>query len=834
MIHDHHMDIYNRPPAISEDTVQYRLYPTQQSADKVSALTLATVLKSHADDLLPGFLWHRDPFELKVVSDSSGWLLEGTVRVGDCVDDEWCVVWLLREISKKWDVVISVSDSDGEFLLIEAAEVIPPWVTPSNAENRIWIYNSQLHLIPLSYTSSSSSRPPKRQTPGRNQSDDEGVDFLEDDSYISVKDALKFIRDETVQTRAPSELEDVVWNRISRYPAAATQHTHVTRAWLPTDIAKALRVDPTLVQKPAETFYTRDAIQLRAAHRMSRFPPQPTVLTTVRMTRVAYAQLVGQKFHPTKIWGYWKEKEGTNEWRWRDVGMKLASGFEMLYQESKNRSDATSNTAQVTVRPTFSSRKDALRRDPEYVSYVERLRSGGYFGSEVPESNLWKTLENKAAAAYVDSRKEDDVRRPSFASKMNAALKAAGDIDFSKCPEEGSDNWLDVGAEDFNLQNMEPGRSSGVDTMGVDRKEEELVQDQALKLKSLAQKIEKFVEGEGDLDGALFDDDDADDDFSEGMPDSDVDSDPEAGADVDDAAKSQLVPGLELGEYGKMPPLFYANSQKVGPNPETEKEPPNEPVVDEDKEPPQVMRPIRPPILPRDKFDGVDSDDETDEDELPVWNEDSDEDHPELVGEVEPDMNEEEEEFLAFSRKALGISNEQWNDIINERKNRGAFVPHTITLLESKPQASEQPQNGGGTNIWSQSANGSNTGKNAALDSFESVMQAMDVELARSRPSNGKHKPSAMSKEKGKGKATEAAIPVDGDIDAAMDAELKALLGSEGLGDESDGDEEGGDTGIDYNLIKNFLESFKSQAGLSGPVSNLAGRLQPDFKLPRD
>jgi hypothetical protein len=88
---------------------------------------------------------------------------------------------------------------------------------------------------------------------------------------------------------------------------------------------------------------------------------------------------------------------------------------------------------------------------------------------------------------------------------MNAALKAAGDIDFSKCPEEGSSDWLDVGAEDFNLQSMEPGRSSGVDTMGVDHKEEEMAQDQALKLRSLAQKIEKFVEGEGDLDGALFD-----------------------------------------------------------------------------------------------------------------------------------------------------------------------------------------------------------------------------------------------------------------------------------------------------------------------------------------
>lgn len=112
-------------------------------------------------------------------------------------------------------------------------------------------------------------------------------------------------------------------------------------------------------------------------------------------------------------------------------------------------------------------------------------------------------------------------------------------------------------------------------------------------------------------------------------------------------------------------------------------------------------------------------------------------------------------------------------------------------------------------------------------------MQAMDIELARSRPSNGKENPSTR-KDKGKGKATEADIPVDGDIEAAMDAELKTLLEREGLGNDTDDDDQDMDPGIDYNLIKNFLESFKSQGGLSGPVSNLAGRLQPDFKLPRD
>jgi hypothetical protein len=28
------------------------------------------------------------------------------MRVGACVDDEWCVVWLLREVSKLWDVAV--------------------------------------------------------------------------------------------------------------------------------------------------------------------------------------------------------------------------------------------------------------------------------------------------------------------------------------------------------------------------------------------------------------------------------------------------------------------------------------------------------------------------------------------------------------------------------------------------------------------------------------------------------------------------------------------------------------------------------------------------------
>jgi hypothetical protein len=120
---------------------------------------------------------------------------------------------------------------------------------------------------------------------------------------------------------------------------------------------------------------------------------------------------------------------------------------------------------------------------------------------------------------------------------------------------------------------------------------------------------------------------------------------------------------------------------------------------------------------------------------------------------------------------------------------------------------------------------------NPNLDSFEAVMRAMDEELVRLRSQNTSTSSQSSSlRDNGKGKARAQGVEEDADVETAMDAELKAALEHDEDG-EVDLDAEGN---IDYNMIKNFLESFKSQAGLSGPVSNLAGRLQPSWGLPRD
>ncbi|KAI0001888.1 SGT1 protein-domain-containing protein [Russula vinacea] len=765
--------IFNRPPSIAEDTVQYAVYPPDSNSDRTSVTSLALAIEHFVESLLTDFLWHRDIFQVKVVQDTT-----------DLDDDEWCVVWLLREVSEKWDVTISIRDSDGEFLLIEAADSLPSWVTPSVAENRVWIHKSHLHLI-LSH-----------------MYDDEDMTMNHD--FLNISDALK-----------------------------------LAKAYLPIDIAKALSVDPALVQKATEIFYTRDAVQLRAAHKMTRFPPQPCLLRTVRLTRTAYAQLVGQKFYPPKVFGRWQEKEGTSQWRWRDLGLKISCGFEMLYQEGGARKDK-SNTSLGDLNTAIQARKEALQRDQEYVKYIESIRGAGYFRGEMEGSQLWNELESKAVETFLRSRREDGASRPSFASQVNAAIAKADDLEPSLDIED-HDDWLTVSAENFDSVLQEKmglnDASSTSREMDIDHPpqsengEDNITKTQVAKLRDLASKVDAFVTGDGDVEGAIFEDEKSsgedEGDFSdERFSDSEVDSsdNEESASAARQDALEKLVPGIDASEYGRMPASFYDRSQRVAPSELT-----TDVMEVESAESAREggisstwSGSVRAPILARDRYEGVDSDDDTEGEDSPA-DEEEEEEQPQLVGEIEVDMAEEEEEFLEFSRQTLGISDDQWQQILRERRGRGAFVPSYVreeshplsenSIPKSRTQSTPEsvPRNPAAESGMA----------NPNLDSFEAVMRAMDEELVRARSqktSTNIRNPSLD--DKGKGKARAQGVEEGADIETAMDAELKAALEHDD-DDEADLDAEGN---VDYNLIKNFLESFKSQAGL----------LQPGWGLPRD
>src|ERR1700761_3946794 len=152
-----------------------------------------------------------------------------------------------------------------------------------------------------------------------------------------------------------------------------------------------------------------------------------------------------------------------------------------------------------------------------------------------------------------------------------------------------------------------------------------------------------------------------------------------------------------------------------------------------------------------------------------------------------------------------------------------AFVPVGSDIKSNLSESSASPT---ASNAGAQKTS---VTRNKNLDSFEAVMQAMERELAKHKP------PRATDAAKAPAASDMMqASRIEGDdgegIEAALDRELHASL----VRDDDEGEELEQETDPKYNLIKNFLESYKSQDGLSGPVSNLAGRLQPGWKLPRD
>lgn len=96
---------------------------------------------------------------------------------------------------------------------------------------------------------------------------------------------------------------------------------------------------------------------------------------------------------------------------------------------------------------------------------------------------------------------------------MNAAIAKADDLGPSQDVED-ADDWLTVSAEDFDsvLQekmrlNVVPNTDHGMDVDHSPRPEDEeddFSQTRVTKLRDLAHKVDAFVSGKGDVEGAMF------------------------------------------------------------------------------------------------------------------------------------------------------------------------------------------------------------------------------------------------------------------------------------------------------------------------------------------
>lgn len=357
------------PKRLPEDCVEYVVYAINQTLeDALATRTRLTQISKSANDLtkkhLKDYIWQRDSFELKLYPNPTTQLhdkrppikdqtiaktphLHGRTNFGDSVADEWLIVYLLVELSKQCrEAWIRVYDTDGEFLLIEAANALPKWLNPDIAENRVWINNGHLRIIPLDADSQPRNLP--------------------------LPEALKFIGARSDKLIITPFIEDAAFSRLREYPSAIATSLHYALTTIPRRLAYMLHSKAAYISPAVEAFYLRDPIALKPLATKDTatlsFPPEDFVTVSVAFTKVGYAQLRSQLFDTPPSWtGVIPRLQDSKV----EMGMKLACGFEMMVSDPQNRDQRVVREIQLLLEDVESG-EESLPTDVEVEGWVRR------------------------------------------------------------------------------------------------------------------------------------------------------------------------------------------------------------------------------------------------------------------------------------------------------------------------------------------------------------------------------------------------------------------------------------------------------------------------------
>ncbi|KAK8673000.1 hypothetical protein V6N13_111356 [Hibiscus sabdariffa] len=391
---------------LPDDTVFYSIYPDSSlSQDSLQSLHLQ-ILNS-VSPFVSSYIWQHQPFTLSIFFHPFPHL-QGHLRFGDNLNDEWFTVFLLFQISATFpSLSIQVHDSDGEFLLIEAAYHLPRWLNPENSQNRAFIRRGKLHIIP--------------QTALPNPTLSESLKFLIENEEASV---------------APGSVQSVLKSRITGYPEKAKLNTHTVRVRVPVTVAQVLKHSPSLISLAVEGFYDRDLDSMKHAAKMERFlkggkEEVEMVTVAVKMSRAMYAQLMQQRFQAPKCYPM-PPKKGDLE---AELGLKISCGFEMMYQEKKKEGEEGKGSG--------------------WKMYKESLENSGYFNGMIPGSKEYNRLMEKAEEYYRNSSLFSKTRE-----MLNAPVRqideilslpySADDFRNEDIPPSDDDSWLYSGEDELN------------------------------------------------------------------------------------------------------------------------------------------------------------------------------------------------------------------------------------------------------------------------------------------------------------------------------------------------------------------------------------------------
>jgi hypothetical protein len=383
------------PKKLPEDVVEYIIFIIDTRLSDIQTRERLQAFQRALQDLkkkfLKEYIWQRDEIKLDLVRENDRWLLKGQTNYGDSVADEWLIVYFLRELSKEFkDAWIRIYDTDGEFLLIEAANALPKWLTPEVAEHRVWINTHRLLVVPLG----------KEEEP----------------APLKLSEALTILSDTPGRPQQYPKVEREAFHRLNNYPNAISENQHHATLPLPRKLAHILHANPSYISSAVEAFYLRDPISLRLLQPEKSktaliFSPEDFVSVGVRFTKVLYAQLLGQHWNPPPQYesaieslvksGHPQEKS--------EVAIKLSAGMQMLVSHSLFADKKAVREVNLLL-DDLETGDDTLPSDAEIAAWPKREDDESWL--DIDFSEFEKELQGKGAdKGFGDKTAQDNLKK---------------------------------------------------------------------------------------------------------------------------------------------------------------------------------------------------------------------------------------------------------------------------------------------------------------------------------------------------------------------------------------------------------------------------------------
>lgn len=286
--------------------------------------------------------------------------MHGVTHYGDNIADEWFIVYLLTQLTKQFaNITARVIDSDGEFLLIEAADVLPKWASPDTCEQRVYLSNGYMHLVQNSPSNTAKT--------------------------MLVAAAVTKIQNNPTLYKVSKEIQCCIEERMKEFESVENTNLHHQIVRLPLGVAMILKKQPSLIAAAVRAFCERDPIDMKACRSMRYFPPEQRVRTNVCFTKCLYAMVMHSNYVPDRKIG-WNLSGNPNSEEYKEdlLGIKLACGFEILASQAKDAEDEENS--------------------PAWKAYVKSLQAKGYFRENIEGSADYKRLMEQAKMFFKDNQ----------------------------------------------------------------------------------------------------------------------------------------------------------------------------------------------------------------------------------------------------------------------------------------------------------------------------------------------------------------------------------------------------------------------------------------------